>query len=88
MPREKKEATSPVTRKKAATKAVPPPPQELTPNADPASTNFDLTELIRERAYQLYEQRRLYSRNGDDGSPEQDWYEAEQEILRQWSKSA
>lgn len=36
----------------------------------------DVQEQIRRRAYELYQQR-----NGEDGSPEEDWLRAEAEIL-------
>lgn len=41
-----------------------------------AAMNENLEEKIRQRAYQLYEQR-----NGEEGDPESDWYQAEAEIL-------
>ena len=37
----------------------------------------DLEERIRMRAYELYEQR-----NGAPGDPDDDWYRAESEIIR------
>ncbi len=36
----------------------------------------DLEQQIRQRAYEIYEQR-----GSQDGSPEQDWLQAEAEIL-------
>ena len=38
---------------------------------------LDLEQQIRERAYEIYEQR-----GSQDGSPEQDWLQAEAEILQ------
>jgi len=37
---------------------------------------LDLEQQIRQRAYEIYEQR-----GSQDGSPEQDWLQAEAEIL-------
>jgi len=38
---------------------------------------LDLEQQIRQRAYEIYEQR-----GSQDGSPEQDWLQAEAEILQ------
>jgi len=51
----------------------------LESNVSPASEHLNVPEdLVRRRAYELYLRRR-----GQNGSPEQDWFQALQEISRQ-----
>lgn len=59
--------------------AVPRPPQPVS-DAD----SFErLNELIRIRAYELYDQR---GRGEGLGLEEQDWLQAEQEVMEQYRK--
>lgn len=59
--------------------ATPRPPQ---PASDPDS--FDrLNEMVRLRAYELYEKR---GRGEGLGLEEQDWLQAEQEVMEQYRK--
>lgn len=58
---------------------VPRPPQ---PASDPDSFER-LNELIRLRAYELYEER---GRGEGLGREEQDWLQAEQEVMEQYRK--
>ena len=55
------------------------------PHKSPVTMSSNISdEEIRRRAYELYEQR-----GGNGGSPEEDWYRAEQELrVRKGSKSA
>jgi hypothetical protein len=57
-------------------------PQSVTPAIEVLSevqvATINVEEQIRERAYELYLQR-----NGNGGSPEQDWLRARQEICGQ-----
>lgn len=48
-----------------------------------AATGENVTEQIRRRAYQLYEER-----GREDGHAEQDWLQAEAEILARNSATA
>jgi hypothetical protein len=59
--------------------ATPRPPQ---PVSDPDSFER-LNELIRLRAYELYDQR---GRGEGLGLEEQDWLQAEQEVMEQYRK--
>jgi hypothetical protein len=58
---------------------TPRPPQ---PSSDPESFER-LNELVRIRAYQLYEQR---GRGEGLGLEAQDWLQAEQEVMEQYRK--
>jgi len=58
---------------------TPRPPQ---PASDPDSFER-LNELVRLRAYELYEQR---GRGEGLGLEEQDWLQAEQEVMEQYRK--
>jgi hypothetical protein len=58
---------------------IPRPPQ---PASDPDSF-ARLNELVRLRAYELYEQR---GRGEGLGLEEQDWLQAEQEVMDQYRK--
>lgn len=58
---------------------TPRPPQ---PASDPESF-ARLNELVRIRAYELYEQR---GRGEGLGLEEQDWLQAEQEVMEQYRK--
>jgi len=87
-PRDNKEGATPRKR----TRKVTPQPengihadnghgagaQSVAVSAEPANgahVSFTVEEQIRLRAYQLY-----LERNGHGGSPEQDWFQAQQEI--------
>jgi hypothetical protein len=67
-----------------ATAATPAPSTEThrppQPASDPASFER-LNELIRLRAYELYEKR-----GRSDGFEAQDWLQAEEEIIEQYRK--
>ncbi len=69
-------ATPAPTRSEAGT---PRPPQ---PASDPESFE-QLNEMIRLRAYELYEKR---GRGEGLGLEEQDWLQAEQEVMEQYQK--
>ena len=86
MPKEPR-AKEVATPKKRSRKAKPAPVNGTGTEADRLATTLppaitqqtasfqSLEDKIRERAYQLYLQR-----NGNGGSPEQDWLRAQQEI--------
>jgi hypothetical protein len=63
--------------KGAVTQSVAAAPLEV----QHAGTRSSLEEQIRARAYELYLQRR-----GHGGTPEQDWFRAQQEICGQGSR--
>ena len=51
-------------------------PEDSTPDSDQPTAEFELQEQIRQRAYELYQQR-----GEQDGFAEQDWLQAEAEIM-------
>jgi len=55
--------------------AVEPVPEDLTPDSGQSTADLELQEQIRQRAYELYEQR-----GKEDGFAEQDWLQAEAEL--------
>jgi hypothetical protein len=65
--RSKKPVAAPVESTGEVTHITSSTVTEITSNKD---------ELIRQRAFELYSQR-----NGNGGSPEEDWFRAEAEIL-------
>ncbi len=69
MPSKPTKERTPAVRKPSPLAVVPPPPVT-------AQSATDVQEQIRRRAYELYQQRK-----GLNGSPEQDWLRAENEIL-------
>jgi hypothetical protein len=52
-------------------------PRSTTGNAEMRSSTVPSHDRIRDRAYELYE-----SRGRESGQEEQDWFRAEQEILK------
>lgn len=70
-------AAAPATARSEQTTARPPQPV-----SDPDSFER-LNELIRMRAYELYEKR---GRGEGLGLEEQDWLQAEQEVMEQYRK--
>ena len=68
-----KKATDPTATKTPRSKPVAAPALSTTTVTEISSSK---DELIRQRAYELYRQR-----NGDGGTPEDDWFRAEAEIL-------
>lgn len=68
-----KKATDPTAPKTTRSKPVAAPAQSISAVSDISSSK---DELIRQRAYELYRQR-----NGNGGTPEDDWFRAEAEIL-------
>jgi Protein of unknown function (DUF2934) len=76
-----KKATDPTATKTTRSKKPVAAPVELTGEVTQfTSTVTEITsnndEIIRQRAYEIYRQR-----NGNGGSPEEDWFRAEAEIL-------
>ncbi len=84
MPRAKKPVTTPtpVTSSKISDISTAPAKRVTSVNPDPANsgtkTNGDLEAAIRNRAYQLYEERGRM-----DGMDYEDWLQAEREVLAQ-----
>lgn len=77
MAKAKKATESPASKSSRSKKAVATTTEStsvMEPKLVEPSTNPD--ELIRRRAYELFKQR-----NGNNGSPEEDWFRAEAEIL-------
>ncbi len=69
----------PVNGNKAVSEAAPVNGSKSVPEAAPVNGSKSVSEeLVRRRAYELYLQRR-----GQNGSPEQDWFQALQEISGQ-----
>jgi hypothetical protein len=77
VPSNKTSAAAPAAARSEA--ATPRPPQ---PVSDPDSFER-LNELIRVRAYELYDKR---GRGEGLGLEEQDWLQAEQEVMEQYRK--
>ncbi|HZR28222.1 MAG TPA: DUF2934 domain-containing protein [Terriglobales bacterium] len=61
-----------MTKRNTAVEMVP---EELTPDASQPNADIELQEQIRQRAYELFEQR-----GKEDGFAEQDWLQAEAEL--------
>ena len=73
-----KKATDPTATKTSRSKKPVAAPVQSTTVTEFTSTEFtsNKDELIRQRAYELYRQRA-----GNGGTPEEDWFRAEAEIL-------
>jgi Protein of unknown function (DUF2934) len=70
----------PRTRKTAETKEQETPPSKPAGNVAAISTrSLDLQEAIRQRAYELYQQR-----GREHGADLQDWTRAEKEVLERF----
>ena len=54
----------------------------IEPLSNPTELPSELEDEIRRRAYELYEERQ-----GTNGSPEEDWLQAEAQILRPYVMS-
>ena len=61
-----------MTKRNIAVELVP---EDLTPDSGQSTADLELQEQIRQRAYELYEQR-----GKEDGFAEQDWLQAEAEL--------
>jgi hypothetical protein len=59
------------------------PPLAIEPLSNPTELPGELEDEIRRRAYELYEKRQ-----GVNGSPEEDWLQAEAQVLSVMSKAA
>lgn len=76
-------------RSRSVTERKPPAASHTTADSAPQKSPVTMSSMIsdddiRQRAYELYEQR-----GHQGGSPEDDWYQAEQELRsRKGSKSA
>jgi len=73
-------------RSATTTSAKKPPISQFEPTADSRKSvqqPADMMEVIRARAYQLYELR-----GREDGHAEEDWLQAEIEVLASHSQSA
>ncbi len=57
--------------------------EKKNPKNGNAAAAFDLEQAIRRRAYELYEQRGRH-----DGHAQDDWLQAEAEVLSRYSRTA
>jgi hypothetical protein len=74
---------SSAARKQVQSEVVPPAPAESTaPTPDVVMTEM-IETLVRERAYELY-----LERGGEEGLAENDWYQAEREVLQRLNNVA